>query len=385
MPRSTLGAEMGVHTLYGSPLSLYSGKPRSYLIKNGLPYREITPTTAHYEQKVLPRARRRSVPTLETSDGVVIRDGAAIVDYFESRAGHPATPESPRQRILSRLLDVIGMVGLLRPAMHYRWSFPEENEAFLRAHFETMAPHGVAPDMYADVAMKTMREWTSDFGVVFDSMAGVEARYAALIQLLDRHFARWPYLFGGRPSIADFSLIAPFYGHLGRDPKPLALMQREGVHLFRWVERMNRPEPDSGEFVDGGIVKPVGGFASEDEVPESLEEVLRQLAIDFVPETLAAAEHINAWIESQDELPPGTIAKRGLGLAHFEVEGKLLAGLAQPYRFYLLNRVHEDFDAMPVKDQSRVEQLLERCNLLPILSARLSRAIGREANREVWL
>lgn len=32
---------MGLHTLYGSPLSLYTGKPRSYLIKNGLPYREV--------------------------------------------------------------------------------------------------------------------------------------------------------------------------------------------------------------------------------------------------------------------------------------------------------------------------------------------------------
>ena len=380
-----LGLEMGVHTLYGSPLSLYTGKPRSYPIKNGVPYREITPTTAHYEQKVLPLARRRSVPTLETSEGVVIRDGAAIVDYFESRSGHPGTPELPRQRILSRLLDVIGMEGLLRPAMHYRWSFPEENEAFLRVHFEAMAPHGVAADTYADLAMRTMREWTSDFGVVSDSMAGVEARYVSLIRLLDRHLARWPYLFGGRPSIADFSLIAPFYGHLGRDPKAIALMQREAVHLFRWVERMNRPEPVCGEFVNSAVARPVGEFASGDEVPESLEEVLRQLAIDFVPETLAAADHINAWIESQDELLPGTIAKRGLGLAHFEVEGKLLSGLAQPYRFYLLSRVHEDFDSMVEEEQSQVVSLLDRCNLLPILSARLSRAIGREANREVWL
>ena len=42
--------------------------------------------------------------------------------------------------------------------------------------------------------------------------------------------------------------IAPLYGHLGRDPAPLNLMQTHAVRLFRWVERMNRPEPDVGEF-----------------------------------------------------------------------------------------------------------------------------------------
>ena len=38
----------------------------------------------------------------------------------------------------------------------------------------------------------------------------------------------------------DFGLIAPMYAHLGRDPYPLALMQSRAIHVFRWVERMNR-------------------------------------------------------------------------------------------------------------------------------------------------
>ena len=37
--------------------------------------------------------------------------------------------------------------------------------------------------------------------------------------------------------------------HLGRDPKPLSLMQAKATRLFRWVERMNRPDLDVGEFV----------------------------------------------------------------------------------------------------------------------------------------
>ena len=43
-------------TLYGSSLSLYTGRARSYLIKAGLDYRETTPLTSHYQQHVLAKA-----------------------------------------------------------------------------------------------------------------------------------------------------------------------------------------------------------------------------------------------------------------------------------------------------------------------------------------
>lgn len=376
---------MSHHTLYGTPLSLYTGKARSYLIKNGLPYREVTPKTSHYENEVLPQAKLRMMPTLETADGVVIRDGAAIVEHFESQAGRPASPATPKQRILGRLLDVIGMEGLLRPAMHYRWNFPDENEAFLQHHFSALVPPQLDREATAAKGMGRMRAAAVAFGVTPENSEAIEARYLALMDRLDRHFAECPYLLGGRPSLGDFSLIAPLYGHLGRDPKPLALMQSRAVHLFRWVERMNRPEPDVGEFVEGGVALAGDAFAANDEIPETLLEVLRQLSIDFVPETLAAAEFINAWLAGQDELSAGTPLERGYGLAAFEVEGATIHALAQPYRFYLLSQAQAEFDALAAGERSQVEELLEKCQLLPVLSARLSRAIGREGNREVWL
>ena len=50
-------------------------------------------------------------------------------------SGRPSQPRGPKQRIISALFDVIGTDGLLRPAMHYRWNFPEDNLAFVRYHF----------------------------------------------------------------------------------------------------------------------------------------------------------------------------------------------------------------------------------------------------------
>ncbi len=92
------------------------------------------------------------MPTFETPEGNVIRDGAAIIEHFEAIAGHPFSPSTPKQRILSLLFDVIGAEGLLRPAMHYRWNFSKENLDFLRFHFQSVMPAGPDRAAKADAA-----------------------------------------------------------------------------------------------------------------------------------------------------------------------------------------------------------------------------------------
>ena len=78
---------------------------------------------------------RFSMPTIVFPDGRIIRDGVAIVDFFEERSGHSAKPPSPCQHIVSLLFDVLGAEGLCRPAMHYRFNFDEEQYDFILYHF----------------------------------------------------------------------------------------------------------------------------------------------------------------------------------------------------------------------------------------------------------
>jgi glutathione S-transferase len=368
-------------TLYGSPLSLYTGRARSYLIKAGLEYQETTPTSRHYRDVVVPKAGgRQGVPTIETAAGEVIRDGAAIIDHYEATAGKPFSPTTPRQRVLSRLFDVIGTEGLLRPAMHYRWNFPESNLNFLNFHFQSMMPPGPQRVEKAAAAADRMRAACMGFGAVPDTFELVESLYLELMQKLDQHFADQPYLLGGRPCIGDFGMIAPLYGHLGRDPKPLSLMQTHSIRLFRWVERMNRPDSDVGEFEIQDEQ-----YLADDQIPESLIEVLKHIAIDFVPETQAAANCINEWIDQQEDLSPGTPASRGVGMAPFDVRGVTINALAQPYRFYLLKRVQDEYAQMSKPEQSQVAELLSSCGMSKLLDIRLTREIGRDNNLEVWL
>lgn len=368
-------------TLYGSPLSLYTGRVRSYLIKTARKYSETLPNSAHYEENVLPKlSGRRSIPVIETPEGEVIRDGAAIIDHYEQLCGQKHSPNSPKQNIVSLLFDVIGCEGLLRPAMHYRWDFPEDNQAFIQFHFETFVPANLDKKEMAEKRMNQMREAGRNFGAVPQTYKLVESLYTELIQKLDTHFASVPYLLGNRPCIGDFGLIAPLYGHLGRDPKPLSIMQSQAIRLYRWVERMNRPDPDMGEFT-----AQKGDYLEADEIPDTLIEVLKQVAVDFLPETKAACTVINAWIGQQNSLPPNTIAERGVGMCSFDVRGVSITALAQPYRFYLLRRVQQEYEKLHPAQRDEVLALLSKCNMSEILDLKLDREIGRLDNREIWL
>ena len=113
--------------------------------------------------------------------------------------------------------------------------------------------------------------------------------------------------------------------------------------------------------------------------------LLSTMAQDFVPETLAVAEVINNWIAEQEELPAGTQCLRGVGFAEFDVNGTTISALAQPYRFYLLKRVQDEYAALDVDDKAAVDAMLAACGMAPVLNATLNRDVGLQNNLEVWL
>ena len=368
--------------LYAMPHSLYSGRARAYLIKQGISFEECSTGHESFKTDVLPEAKLPTIPTLVTMNGEVIRDGAAIIEHFEVRAGRPCQPKGARQSVVSALFDVIGSQGLLRPAMHYRWNFPEENAAFVRYHFFHSQRDAPGREEKTDYMMDRMRHAAVIFGVTDNTRELVETLYLAFLDALDSHFAQYPYLLGWRPCIGDFGLLGPLCAHLGRDPYPANLMQRRAPRVWRWVERMNRADQDAPEYFNAG-----NGFLANDAIPDTLLAVLRAVAKDFVPETRASATFINQWLEEHSP-QAGTPAVGRLaeapGSTNFSVDGQQVSSLAQPYRHFQLQRANELFSALNQTEQSDVSASLESCGFGGLLGVSLSRDIEREGNLECW-
>ena len=76
---------------------------------------------------------------------------------------------------------------------------------------------------------------------------------------------------------------------------------------------------------------------------------------------------------------------RGVGFGSFVLRGVTINALAQPYRFYLLKRVQDEYASLDDSDKRDIFDLLTACNMAELLDLKLDREIGRANNLEVWL
>jgi len=373
-----------IYSLYGITHSLYTGRARSYLIKSGVPFRELSSGHKSFKAEVLPESKLATIPVLVTPEGEVIRDGGAIIEHLESISSRPFQPQSSKQQIVSTLFDLIGTSGLLRPAMHYRWNYPEENSEFLHYHFLHSQPEHPQREAKAQYMMSKMQHAGRLFGVTAETAHLVETLYLEFLEALNLHLSEYPYLLGWKPSIGDFGLIAPLYAHLGRDPAPQRLMQQRAVRVARWVERMNRADQDAPEFFNPG-----SDYLPDDSIPDTLVAVLSVLAEDLVPETHAAAAVINQWLVDNQPEPgtsaQGSLAHRMFGMAEFNLRGQSISALAQSYRFVILQKLQQQYAQLQPAQQQGVTDLLQRCGLESLLDIKLDRELGWSENQDVWL
>ncbi|MFT5840839.1 MAG: hypothetical protein ACI9UT_003353, partial [Flavobacteriales bacterium] len=71
------------YTLYGAPMSLYTGKARAYLIFKDLPYTEVFSSLKVYKSIIVPKTGVRFVPVVKTPQNEFLQDTAQIIDTLE--------------------------------------------------------------------------------------------------------------------------------------------------------------------------------------------------------------------------------------------------------------------------------------------------------------
>jgi glutathione S-transferase len=368
-----------MHQFYAAPHSLYSAKARCYLRKQGIAYREVMPTDARFEQHIVPRIGRGIIPVLETVDGQIIQDTVDIIDHFEAQGvRYPAYPSGPRQRVLALMIEYYASLPMLRPAMHYRWSFFAQQERFIRDAF--VAGSGVQA---AEKIMGRMASYLPALGVSEATIPLIEASHERLLDILEAHFAEHPYLFGGRPSIGDYGLIGPLFAHLGRDPVPEQIMKQRAPKVFRWAERMNAGDLDSPEFPAAG-----DDFLADDAIPATLEPLLRHIAEEVFPELDDCLTFLDQWIEREQPQDGDPVAReahqRRLGGVQTSFRGAPVQAGVQPYMIYLLRRVDHFIAGLDAPGRQAVEDYLQAVGLARLRVGSRGYSVGRRNNIEVW-
>jgi glutathione S-transferase len=379
--------------------SVFSGKTRAYLrFKEaqgdlGPGFEDILVTPELISGLLIPRSGSPALPQIETPEGDWIQDSSAIIDEIERRHQKtPVIPEAetrPRQRLTSYLIELLADEWLIVPACWERWHFTVEGqEPSHRAWNEHQwgAIFGVGGDGPARRAAGA-RFFEKSFGIS-ETKLNPRGPFAGLIQLgctdatraawleslhallqaLEIHFGQHDYLLGGRPSLADYGLLGPLYAHFYRDPVPGFALRCFFPLVCEWVERTNAEGAlaarcygqklysvdEEGSLVGRVATSDNGEWLPEDEVPETLEPVLRVFFAEMWPYLKASTDAVRSFLASDahslgDELPRKTFTAtpgfeslqtgEGALTVPFEIGGIAARRMVVPYQLWMLDRI----------------------------------------------
>ncbi|MBL8673716.1 MAG: glutathione S-transferase family protein [Rhodospirillales bacterium] len=238
----------GTYRLFGSELSPYSVKLRSYLRFKGIAHEWIPrgPANAAEFQK---HAKLPLIPLLVTPDGEGLQDSTPVIERLEAATPEPSIhPDDPALRFLSQLVEEYGDEWLNKPMFHYRWSVAADCESAAgRIARQMLGPE--APEAkVAEAAKAVAQRMVPRLGFVGSNAATkdtIEGSFRRVLDILEVHLQSRRYLFGDRPALGDFGVWAQIY-EAWTDPTGRALIDELYPTVWRWIERMLSPTIEGG-------------------------------------------------------------------------------------------------------------------------------------------
>jgi glutathione S-transferase len=376
--------------LWGTPHSLYTGKARSCLIKKGIVFVERCPSHPDYKTRVRQAVGMVTFPVLETPEGQFIQDSTDIVTYLDSledsKSPTAMTPSTPVQKVVARLIDGFGLEGMLQAAMHYRWSYRDEQELFLQTEFGRGLYVGADREARRAAGRRVMDFFSSSLpslGINPQTAASIETAYEELLEILDVHFQSYPYLMGWRVSIADLGLIAPMYAHLGRDPYPTALMKKRAPNVARWVERMQLPNTPDGEYAAHKFE-----WLPDDAIPDTLEPLLALVFKDWGTQLLADINIYRQWLDAHSDLKAEhqinindrPMVHPTLGAVSYTWRGAQVQRASAVHGLWMFQTAQEAMRDVSPYAQKKLMELLKRTGGQAVMDVTLPRAMTRLNN-----
>ena len=378
------------YILWGANWSLYTAKVRPYLIKKGINYVELNPSHPHFNERVVPQIGHFTVPVVETPAGEIIADSTEIIEYFEKHyPEYSMTPEDKTVEALAWLIHSYGSEGLHKPAMHYRWNTTEENRTFIIDEFSRSLETKSQREKVEKTAGKEFSDairtkYLPVLGITGGSkeyIAAVQRSTEELYDILNAHFLEYPYVLGGRSSIADFGLMGPLYAHLGRDLSSNNEFKRRAPALYRWIETMNR-----SCIIDPELWYVPPEYFDADQLPETLLALLRLLSADYGSELIATADAYHDWLNEVPDRPAGAVVSFDGKKANHQVlseiehaqQGAIIKRIALLDALIQHQRLTNLIDRMDESERRAFEAILHAVGGGQIFALKLQRPMVRD-------
>ena len=208
-------------------------------------------------------------------------DTTAMIHHLELRFPEPSVlPRDPVQRFLCYAIEDVVDEWLYRPAVASRWFF-EENTRLggweLARDLTQQAP--VSCQQAFEFARAYTTSTCQPFGATAENVQSwIDEVLLPWLRALGAHLDRHPYLFGERPSLADFAIFGSNAAHFANDPVCRRWIDAEAPAAVKHTHRLL--EPEEQEF---------GAWSAPGDLPDTLVALLADLGRLYLPWVSRAA------------------------------------------------------------------------------------------------
>lgn len=243
------------YRLLGGPGSPFSIKLRAILRYRRLPHAWIVPRGYLHTTGELGRAGKKLLPVLQYPEGTYHADTTPIAYDLERR--HPdersILPTDPATAFLAHLIEDMADEMLSTAMFDLRWATDADRSFCATRQLSGWLSPMPREEFETLVARFVERQVANRERLVRgDGCSTILARlYAEVLDAIESMLEERAFLFGSRPSLADFGL----FGQLSQcaiDPSASALMRDRSPRTFQWTQTMDDTSGVDGDWADPG-------------------------------------------------------------------------------------------------------------------------------------
>ena len=257
---------MADYQLFGAETSPYSLKVRAALRYKGIAFDWVA-RSVETEAAFRAIATVPTVPLLVAPDAPPSQESSAILARLDAAHPEPSmVPDDPACAALALLLEDYGDEWLNKAVFQERWSQSPDREAAAHRVLDQLYdgnPPGDRAEAERAIArrMADRLELVGAGGTNGDILRGSFHRFA---ERLNDHLKETLFIFGGRPSVADFA-IAGQLQQLLSDPTPGEWLRDRAPFVTAWCEFMEAPAPGA-PFMALNALEPTLSALLRDEI-----------------------------------------------------------------------------------------------------------------------
>ena len=329
-----------VYELIGANPSPYSCKMRAILRYRRLPHiwRQRRPTMSPEIEAVRPKL----IPMLRFPEGDYRVDSTPLAYALEARhAERSIIPPDPADAFVCHLIEDFADEWGTKWMFHHRWK--EDVTAAWAANWiaqDTLPePLGPQAQSFAKYFHDRQRGRMALVGSSPETAPIIEDSYRRVLKIIGAQLGGERYLFGSRPSLADFA----FYGQLRQlsiDPWPLRILREEAPVLEGWVIGL-----DDAAGVEG-TWQPNQSWAAE-----TRKALLQQIAQEYLPFLRANARAL----------------KQGEKQVRLQINGRSYVQDAFAYQGKCYEEIRRRWSALSVASQAQLMPLLQETGCLEFI------------------